>query len=93
MCASAHTQTLILMHELIINYINNDIFIIWIHKILMYELVGPKDLTTPAHFISSPKSMPRRKKCSRMNKESPDCRPRQTEITEGESAMPPMAVS
>ena len=36
--------------------------------------VGPKDLGTLAHFISSPRPMPRRKKCSRMNKGNPDCR-------------------
>ena len=35
--------------------------------------VGPKELATPAHFISSPRSMPRKKKCPKMNKESPDC--------------------
>ena len=35
--------------------------------------VGPKELATPAHFISSPWPMPRKKKCPRMNKESPDC--------------------
>ena len=29
--------------------------------------MGPKDLGTPAHFISSPRPMPRRKKCPRMN--------------------------
>ena len=34
--------------------------------------VGPKELATPAYFISSPRSMPRKKKCQRMNKESPD---------------------
>ena len=35
--------------------------------------MGPKDLATPAHFISSPRPMLRRKKCLRTNKESPDC--------------------
>ena len=35
--------------------------------------VGPQDLGTPAHFISSPRSMPRRKKCPRMNKGNSDC--------------------
>ena len=39
----------------------------------MYIIVRPKDLATPAHFISSPWPMPRRKKCPRTNKESPDC--------------------
>ena len=38
----------------------------------MYIIVGPKGLATPAHFISSPCPMPRKKKCPRMNKESPD---------------------
>ena len=36
--------------------------------------VGPKDLGTPAYFISSPRPMPRRKKCPRTNKGNPDCR-------------------
>ena len=31
------------------------------------------DLATSAHFISNPWPMPRRKKCPRTNKESPDC--------------------
>ena len=35
--------------------------------------VGPKILKTPAHFISSPMPTPRRKKCPRTNKESPNC--------------------
>ena len=43
--------------------------------------VGPKDWATPAHFISSPRPTPRRKKCPRMNKEGPSCQ-------EGESGMP-----
>ena len=34
--------------------------------------VGPKDLGTPAYFISSPRPMPRRKKCPRTNKGNPD---------------------
>ena len=34
--------------------------------------VEPKELATPAHFISSPWPMPRKKKCPRMNKESLD---------------------
>ena len=34
--------------------------------------MGPKDLGTPAHFISSPRPMPRRKKCPRTNKGNPD---------------------
>ena len=35
--------------------------------------VGPKNLVAPAHFISSPRPTSRRKKCLRMNKESPSC--------------------
>ena len=34
--------------------------------------MGPKDLGTPAHLISSSKLMPRRKKCSRTNEVNPD---------------------
>ena len=34
--------------------------------------VGLKNLTTPVHFILSPRPMPRRKKWPRTNKESPD---------------------
>ena len=37
------------------------------------NIVGSKDLGTPAHFISSLWPMPRRKKCPRTNKENPDC--------------------
>ena len=36
-------------------------------------IVGPKDLRTPTHFISSPRLMPGRKKCPRTNKGNPDC--------------------
>ena len=36
-------------------------------------VVGPKDLGTPAHFISSLRLMPRRKKCPRTNKGNPNC--------------------
>ena len=36
-------------------------------------IVRPKDLGTPTHFISSPRPMPRRKKCPRTNKGNPDC--------------------
>ena len=32
--------------------------------------MGPKNLTTPVHFILSPRPMPRRKKWPRTNKES-----------------------
>ena len=35
--------------------------------------MGTKDLGTPAHFISGPWSMSRRKKCPRTNKENLDC--------------------
>ena len=34
--------------------------------------VGPKDLGTLSHFISSPRPMPRRKKCQRTNKGNPN---------------------
>ena len=34
--------------------------------------VGPKNLATLAHFISSPRPTPRRKKCPRMNEKSPN---------------------
>ena len=34
-------------------------------------IVGPKDLATPAHLISSPRPTPRKKKHPRMNKEGP----------------------
>ena len=35
--------------------------------------MGSMDLATPAHFISSPWPIPRRKKCPRTNKESLNC--------------------
>ena len=38
-----------------------------------YIIVGPKDLGTPAHFISGPWPMLRRKKCLMTNKGNPDC--------------------
>ena len=41
-------------------------------KTLLLMFVGPKELAIPSHFISSPWPMPRKKKCSRMNKESLD---------------------
>ena len=41
-------------------------------KTLLLMFVGPKELETPTHFISSPWLMPRKKKCPRMNKESLD---------------------
>ena len=36
------------------------------------QVVGPKILETPAHFISSPRPTLRRKKCPRTNKENLD---------------------
>ena len=36
-------------------------------------IVGPKNLATSAHSISSPRPMPRRKKCLRSNEEGPNC--------------------
>ena len=36
-------------------------------------VVGPKNLVTLAHFISSPRPMLRRKKCPRTNEEGPNC--------------------
>ena len=38
------------------------------HRIEEIVTAGPKDLGTPAHFISSPRPMPIRKKCSMTNK-------------------------
>ena len=38
----------------------------------MCVCVGPKDLETLAHLISSPRSTPRRKKCPRTNEGNPD---------------------
>ena len=35
--------------------------------------MGPKNLVTPAYFISSPRPMPRRKKRPRMNEEGSEC--------------------
>ena len=35
--------------------------------------MGPKDRGIPAHFISSPRPTPKRKKCPRTNKGNPDC--------------------
>ena len=36
-------------------------------------IVGTKNLATPAHFTSSPRLMPKRKKCLRTNKEGSNC--------------------
>ena len=47
-------------------------YIIIIIIIIIIVIVEPKDLATSAHFISSPRPMPRRKKCPRKNKENPD---------------------
>ena len=35
--------------------------------------MGSKDLGIPAHFISSPRPTPRRKKCPMTNKGNPNC--------------------
>ena len=35
--------------------------------------MGPKNPVTPAHFISSPRPTPRKKKCPRTNEEGPKC--------------------
>ena len=35
--------------------------------------MGPKNLATPAHFISSPRPTSKRKKCPRTNEEGPNC--------------------
>ena len=40
---------------------------------LFIVTMGPKDLGTLAHFISSLRSMPRRKKCPMTNKGNADC--------------------
>ena len=34
--------------------------------------MGPKGLETPAHFISNPRLMPRKKKCLRTNEGNPN---------------------
>ena len=39
----------------------------------LFSFVGPKNLATPAHFISSSRPTPRRKKCPRTNEEGPNC--------------------
>ena len=46
----------------------------WIFsKLWLYiYIVGPRNLTTPAHFILSPRPTPRREKWPRTNKESPN---------------------
>ena len=36
------------------------------------QIVGPKDLGTPDHLISSPRLAPRRKKCPRTNEGNPN---------------------
>ena len=41
--------------------------------IYIYITMGPKDLGALTHFISSPRLIPRRKKCLRTNKGNPDC--------------------
>ena len=47
--------------------------ILSLFELIFIVIVGPKDLGTPAHFISSPRLMPRRKKCLRTNEEGPNC--------------------
>ena len=42
-------------------------------KLFVNEGVGSKNSAAPTHFIQGPRPMPRRKKCPRMNKESPSC--------------------
>ena len=42
-------------------------------KIYVYIYVGPKNLATLVHFISSSKPTPKRKKCPRTNEEGPNC--------------------
>ena len=39
----------------------------------MENIVEPKNLATPAHFISSPRPMLRMKKCPGTNEEGPNC--------------------
>ena len=41
--------------------------------VFQYVSVGSKNSVAPVHFTQSPRPMPRRKKCPRMNKESPNC--------------------
>ena len=50
-------------------------------RFMQMRSVGPKDLGTPAHFISSPRPMPRRKKCPRTNEGNPDCQDIQPRMT------------
>ena len=42
-------------------------------KFIRYLLWGWRIWQSPTHFISGPRPMPRRKKCSRTNKGNPDC--------------------
>ena len=41
--------------------------------VFQYVSVGSKNSVAPVHFTQSPRPMPRRKKCPRMNKESLNC--------------------
>ena len=41
-------------------------------KKLLKIIVGPKDLRTPTHLISSPRPTSRSKKCPRTDGENPD---------------------
>ena len=40
---------------------------------ILRSYCGAKGSRTPAHFISGPRPMPRKKKCPRTNKGNPDC--------------------
>ena len=56
------------LKQLLINHIRKVFNITF-----MENMVEPKNLAIPAHFISSPRPMPRRKKCPRTNEEGPNC--------------------
>ena len=47
--------------------------ILKLNSFLKIVYVGSKNLVTPTHFILNPRPTPRRKKCPRMNEESPNC--------------------
>ena len=54
-------------------YVTREIDTYYNNNNIVNIYVGPKDLGTPVHFISSPRPMPRKKKCPRTNKGNPDC--------------------
>ena len=56
---------------LILFYILNCLYYYYYEKFILL-LVGPKDLGTPIHLISSPRPMLRSKKCLRTDGENPD---------------------